>query len=95
MVREVSIEKFLADQIRLRGGVCIKLNPAWNIGIPDRLCIFVTRDGPSVIAFVELKRPKGGRATVVQKWWKKRLTDLGCECHILSTKDEVTEFLCR
>lgn len=86
--REVSIENYLVSQIELRGGVCIKLNPAWNKGIPDRLCVLQGR-----IAFVETKRPKGGVLAVVQNWWKKRLTHLGCECHVLSTRDAVDGFI--
>lgn len=78
----------MIDEVKARGGVCIKLNPAWYKGIPDRLVIL-----PQRIAFVELKRPKGGRLEFVQKWWKKRLTSLGHECQVLHTKEAVNAFL--
>jgi hypothetical protein len=87
-IRETSIEKYLADQIKLRGGLCIKLNPLWYKGIPDRLCVLHNR-----VAFVELKRPRGGRLSVTQNLWKKWLTDLSVEYHTINSRDAVDRFL--
>ena len=89
-MREVSIENFLRDEVARCGGFCVKLNPLWNIGIPDRLVVL-----PGCVAFVELKRPKGGRLSVAQKFWSKRLTEMGCEWHMLHTKIFVNDFLTR
>lgn len=93
---ELSIEKYLKKEIEARGGVCIKLNANWYKGIPDRLCVFRVGMGPNSytkIAFVETKRPKGGRLSVAQKIWKNILTNTGAEWHLLSTKAGVNLFL--
>ncbi len=95
-VREKAIEKYLADKIKALGGVCIKLNPNWYIGIPDRLCVFrvgTGRNSYTRVVFTELKRPKGGKLSVPQKMWKKFLTNAGAEWQLLATKKEVDEFL--
>lgn len=92
-VKEASIEKYLAARIKALGGVCIKLNPNWYIGIPDRLCVWRDRSGGTRIVFAELKRPKGGRFSVPQKMWKKFLTNAGAEWQVLSTKQEIDALL--
>ena len=94
--RELSIEKHLYDEVILLGGFCIKLNPLWNIGVPDRLVavrIGIGRDAHTLFAFVELKRPKGGRLSVTQKWWKKRLDAMHIPYYVLHTKELVNQFL--
>lgn len=87
-MREKPVEVHLRDEVKIRGGFCIKLNPNWNKGIPDRLVIL-----PGVVAFVETKRPKGGILATIQQWWRKRLTALGCEYYLLCTKAQVDDFL--
>jgi len=87
-IKEASIEKYLEAQIKLQRGVCIKLNPNWYIGIPDRLCVFNGRT-----LFAELKRPKGGRLSVTQKIWKKMLTDAGAEWHMINTREQVDQLI--
>lgn len=86
--KENTVEDYLAQCVALAGGVCLKLNPAWAVGIPDRLVVLQDR-----VAFVETKRPKGGRLSVTQKWWNKRLTALGCECHTVNTREAVDIFI--
>lgn len=83
-VKEASIEKYLGSLIEERGGIYIKLVPFSLRGIPDRLIVL---PGP-VVAFVELKRPKGGRIAPLQHWWAKRLTDLGCRHAFVKNKSE-------
>ncbi len=95
-VKETSIEKYLAAKIKAVCGVYIKLNPNWYIGIPDRLCVFMVGTGANAYsrcAFVELKRPKGGRLSVAQKMWKKMLTAAGAEWHMLCTREDVDRFM--
>lgn len=91
--KEKSIENHLRDECTIRGGFCIKLNPLWNIGVPDRLVACCADDGRTLFAFVELKRPKGGKLSVTQKWWRKRLTALGIPHYVLHTKALVDAFL--
>ena len=70
---EKDIERALAEKVKRRGGDCLKGGgPGWA-GIPDRIVLL---PGARVI-FVELKRPKGGRLSPLQKIWAKKLIDLG------------------
>ncbi len=88
-MREKPVEDHLRDEVKIRGGFCVKLNPLWNIGIPDRLVIL-----PGFIGLVETKRPKGGILSGLQKWWGRRLTALnpGTYC-VLNTKERIDAFL--
>lgn len=86
--RENSIEDHLRDEIKKRGGFCIKMDPNLTVGIPDRLCII-----PGAIFFAELKRPSGGRIRKTQKPMIKRLTAMGHTVHILRTKSEIDSLL--
>lgn len=86
---EKNIEAYLAARVKACGGVHIKLNPAWNIGIPDRLVVL---SGGRVI-FIELKRPVRGRLSQAQKMWKKRLTALGVENYVAASRAEIDNLL--
>jgi hypothetical protein len=89
-MKEKPVEGYLKDRCEWRGGFCVKLNANWLIGIPDRLAVWKPRGKKyGRIAFVETKRPKGGKLSGAQKWWKNRLTKLGLEWHLICTKDEV------
>lgn len=85
MPREVSIERNLKSAVEKSQGMCIKLDPTGLVGIPDRLVIL---PGPWIV-FVEVKRPKGGRISKLQMWWRDRLVGLGCEHRFIKTTDEV------
>ena len=70
---EKDIEKKLRLKVAKYGGQCLKwVCPGWS-GVPDRIVLL---PGARVV-FVELKRPKGGRLDAMQKWWAKKLIDLG------------------
>ena len=70
---EKDIERSLVSCVRKRGGYCLKwVCPGWS-GVPDRIILL---PGGRII-FAELKRPKGGKLSERQKWWAKKLTDLG------------------
>ena len=87
MVLEVSIEKYLCDATKVRGGRAVKLHPSGAKGIPDRLVIL-----PGALIFVETKRPKGGVLDTLQIWWQKFLTRLGHPVHVLRTKEHIDDF---
>ena len=73
MVLEKEIEQKLVKMVKRHGGLCLKwVCPGW-IGVPDRIVLLP--GGRAV--FVELKRPKGGKMSPMQKWWAKKLIDLG------------------
>lgn len=70
---EKDIEKKLRQKVEKHGGQCLKwVCPGWS-GVPDRIVLL---PGGRII-FVETKRPKGGTLSELQKWWAKRLVDLG------------------
>ena len=85
---ESPVERHLYKQTVERGGLCLKNNPLWCIGILDRLVVLKNR-----IAFVELKRPVGGRLSRTQKYIIKKLTSLGVEAVVLSTKEEIDDWM--
>ena len=60
---EKDIERALVEKVKKRGGYCLKwVCPGWT-GVPDRIVLL---PGGKVV-FVELKRPKGGRLSPMQK----------------------------
>lgn len=70
---EKDIERSLVDTVKRHGGLCLKwVCPGWS-GVPDRIVLIPE----GRVMFVELKRPKGGRLSELQKWWGKKLVDLG------------------
>jgi hypothetical protein len=92
-MRERVVETYLRERVEALGGRAIKLQklPGW----PDRLVLFDDggwRDTPFV-KFVELKRPKGGHLSRVQKAVHLELFKLGHFVHTISTKQEVDGWL--
>ena len=70
---EKDIERKLRRMVERRGGLCLKwVCPGWS-GVPDRILLL---PGGRMI-FCELKRPKGGKISKLQEWWRDRLTALG------------------
>lgn len=84
---EKSIETHLRDEIKKRGGICIKMDPNATVGIPDRLCIL-----PSVMFFVELKTTTG-KLRPVQITMINRLTDMGHTVHVLRSRNDIDSLL--
>lgn len=85
MVREVRIETYLFEQVKAAGGYCIKLHPMGVVGIPDRLVLLPG----GVVVFCEVKKPKGGVVSRMQKVWADRLAGLGMNHRFVFTRDEV------
>lgn len=72
-VLEKEIEQKLAAMVKRHGGLCLKwVCPGW-LGVPDRICLL---PGGTVF-FVETKRPVGGKRAEMQKWWARKLSELG------------------
>lgn len=88
-VREASVETYLRDQVKAEGGLCIKLNPAGYVGIPDRLVVLPG----GWIAFAEVKKPKGGVIGRLQQWWQAELVKLGCRHFWVFTRADVDSLM--
>ena len=70
---EKEIERKLRKTVEKHGGLCLKwVCPGW-IGVPDRIVLLPR----GRVMFVELKRPKGGVLSTRQKWWRRKLIELG------------------
>lgn len=83
-ILEKEIEGKLRDRVKQRGGLCLKwICPGWA-GVPDRLVLLPR----GRVYFVELKRPKDGRLSRRQVWWRDKLHALGMNyCTIWSYED--------
>jgi hypothetical protein len=45
------------------------------------------------VAFCELKRPKGGRVSGLQKWWLDELIRLGFKAYLIKNEDDIKRFI--
>lgn len=87
MILEREIEAKLNALVAKHGGHCLKwVCPGWT-GVPDRIILLPG----GRIRFAELKRPKGGRFSPMQKWWERRLTDLGFIYWRVKNDDDLKE----
>lgn len=85
---EKEIEQKFRGAIERAGGLCLKwVCPGWS-GVPDRIILL---PGGRII-FAELKRPKGGKLSEMQKWWAKKLTDLGFSHWVIWSYDDIAFF---
>lgn len=84
---EASLEEFFRKQVRLVGGLVIKLAPTQR-GIPDRLVILPG----GRITFVELKA-EDGRLSEIQKAMHARFAEKGVAVLTLTGRDEVKSWL--
>ena len=84
---ETNIEKRLYKSVKNFGGRCIKLNPIWNIGIPDRMILMPN----AKIYFIELKDES--RVSKAQRAWIVWLINCGFDARVIRGKSELMEFL--
>ena len=85
---EKDIEKALIRKVRNRDGLCLKwVCPGWA-GVPDRIVLLPR----GRVAFVELKRPKGGQLSSRQVWWMRKLQALGFIHCVIWTFEELKLF---
>lgn len=86
---EKDIERALVEKVKQRGGYCLKwVCPGWA-GVPDRIVLLPS----GKVVFVELKRPKGGRLSHMQKWWAKELINLGFNHWVIWDTEELLLFV--
>lgn len=89
LMLEADVEEALRLGIEALGGLCLKLNPFWYIGIPDRLVLL---PGGRVI-FVELKKPDGKLHGKQRKWWPRTLKRLGFRYEVIWNTTQVSLLL--
>lgn len=87
-MKEQEIEDYLVKKANEIGCYCIKLNPAIEAGIPDRLII--TLDGRCL--FVELKCNEG-KLSFNQLYTQERLKKMHHLVYTIWNKDSVDDFL--
>lgn len=82
---ERDIERALVAMVKRRGGLCLKwVCPGWA-GVPDRIILL---PGGHII-FAELKRPKGGKVSPLQQWWREKLSELGFDHYYIYNHENV------
>lgn len=89
MELERDVEQHLFDEVKRRGGMCVKFIPDHKRGMPDRIVMLPG----GVQIWVETKRPKGGTVAAVQKHRHKELRALGQRVAVCWTKAAVDELL--
>ena len=88
-MREESVETHLRKQVKIAGGLCVKLNPFGMVGIPDRLILLPG----GVVAFAEVKKPKNAKVARLQFWWRDKLVKMGFMHRFVWTKEDADEML--
>lgn len=82
MVREKSIEQAVCHHATAHGWLVLKLAGPAHRGQPDRLFL---KGGKAV--FVEFKAP-GRKPTRLQRWWQRRLKQLGFDAHVIDNGED-------
>lgn len=84
---EKDIERKLRVTVAKLGGQCLKwVCPGW-VGVPDRIILL---PGGRII-FAEIKRPKGGKISPMQTFWRNRLQGLGFTVLYIFTEKDINE----
>ena len=84
---ERDIERALVGMVKRHGGLCLKwVCPGWS-GVPDRIILLPH----GRIVYAETKRPKGGEVRELQKWWHRKLRDLGFSCWVIFDRDDISK----
>lgn len=98
-MREITVEKYLCNEVKRTSGEVRKLVFAGYRGAPDRLVgwpngahHFVGNE-KGVHVLVELKKPKGPGAEAHQLREHKRLRAIGFDVRVIHTKEQVDDFI--
>lgn len=88
-MREREVEKHLRGLVEARGGECKKFVPDQDPGYPDRVVMLPG----GVLVWVELKKPKGGKVSSLQKYRHAELRALGQRVEVVWTKEQADELI--
>jgi len=88
-ITEKQIEKYLVKKIKAEKGLCLKFESPGYTGVPDRIIILKNKP----VAFVELKRPVGGRYSARQKLVERDFNKLGQKVYKVKNKEEVDKLV--
>jgi len=88
-VKEATVEAELFARVTARGGICVKVGAVGRRGFFDRLVIM---PGGRVI-FAEIKKPRGGRVSVHQKWYHAIFKSLEVEVAIVKNSADIDALL--
>ena len=88
-ISEKQIEKYLVKKIKAEKGLCLKFESPGYTGVPDRIIILKNKP----VAFVELKRPVGGRYSARQKLVERDFNKLGQKVYKVKNKEEVDKLV--
>ena len=88
-ISEKQIEKYLVKKIKDKRGLCLKFESPGYSGVPDRIIILKNKP----VAFVELKRPVGGRYSARQKLVERDFNKLGQKIYKVKNKEEVDKLV--
>ena len=88
-ITEKQIEKYLVKKIKAEKGLCLKFESPGYTGVPDRIIILKNKP----VAFVELKRPVGGRYSARQKLVERDFNKLGQKVYKVKNKEEVNKLV--
>lgn len=83
-MRESIVEKYLKDELKKIGVVCLKFTSPSTRGVPDRICL--AKNGRCF--FVETKSTTGSLRSL-QENFIRRATSLGFDCYVVHSKEEV------
>jgi hypothetical protein len=86
---ESDLEKYLITESNKRGFLCLKLRIDGTNGWPDRTLF--SKHG--MVAFIELKRPKRGRPSSLQRKWIAELVERGRIAEFIESKDALDRIL--
>lgn len=87
-VSEKAIERYLVDEVKKLGGVCLKYSNQNMAGYPDRLILL-----PGAITiWVELKS-KGKHTTALQDIRLRALNKLGYDTYICDNKESIDKII--
>lgn len=86
---EREVETYLRLRVKRLGGKCLKFIPDFARGVPDRIVLLPG----GIVIWVELKRPRGGRLSVMQRACHAELRALGQRVEVAWSKEDVDRIL--